>query len=144
MNLALALGLRGAAIGMVGLAYSHTIEPNDVEIVPLTLTLPRLAPDFHGFRIAQISDIHMGGWMSASKLAHMVDLVNAQKPDLVAITGDFVTGRPVSRQAAALIGALGQLDPRADVVAVLGNHDYWSGAQEIRGILRRLGIHEIG
>ena len=83
-----------ASLGGAGAAgYSRAIEPGWVEINPVRLTLPRLPSAFHGYRIAQISDIHMDGWMDQARLAAIVGLVNAQQPDLIAITGDFVTGR---------------------------------------------------
>lgn len=58
----------------------------------VVLALPRLSSAFFGFRIAQISDIHLGGWMNRERLQHVVQKVLAQSPDLLVITGDFVSG----------------------------------------------------
>jgi predicted MPP superfamily phosphohydrolase len=110
-----------------------------VEAVPLTL--PRLAPAFHGYRVAQISDLHMGDWLDRDHLAHVAGLINAQQPDLIAITGDFVTSRPAA-MAADLVAVLSTLRARDGVVAVLGNHDY-SGPDVIRRVLRESGIRDL-
>ena len=58
-----------------GAVWSFLLEPNWVKIEHVNLRLPRLTPEFSGIRIAQISDIHMGGWMNAERLQMVVDLV---------------------------------------------------------------------
>jgi len=99
-------------------------------------------PEFHGYRLVQISDLHTDTGLTRAHLAEVVKLVNQQQPDLVAITGDFVSyhARPY---AADMIHALSQLTPRDATVAVLGNHDYWSDAQVIRHVIRTSGIIEL-
>src|SRR5690349_19126658 len=77
----------GAAL----LAYAAAVEPNWIEVRAVSLTLPRLGPAFDGYRLVQISDIHAGKWMSDLRLERIVNRVNAEQPDLIAITGDFVT-----------------------------------------------------
>jgi predicted MPP superfamily phosphohydrolase len=126
----------GAAL----LAYAAAVEPNWIEVRAVPLTLPRLGPAFHGYRLVQISDIHAGKWMSDLRLERIVDRVNAEQPDLIAITGDFVTR--VYRGAPRDIGpVLRRLQAADGVVAVLGNHDYWG--RRGPGLIRRL-IHDTG
>ncbi len=62
-----------------------------VEITRLQVPLPNLDPGFDGFRLVQISDIHLGTWVNRTRLDEIVDLVNQQEPDVIAITGDFIT-----------------------------------------------------
>ena len=92
--------------------------------------------------MAQISDIHMGDWMNAERLSDVVRAVNAQSPDLIAITGDFVT-QDAGSHARDLIKGLSQLKARDGVVAVLGNHDYWSDPQVVRDVLVASGVREL-
>ncbi len=130
-------------IGGLAVRLSKTIlNPKGrdwVDVERLTLTLPRLAPEFHGYRVAQISDFHIGTWLTGDQLLEAVELVNRQEPDLVAITGDFVTYCP-ERFAGELVQALSRLKPRDGTVAVLGNHDHWTGAGAVREILRQAGV----
>lgn len=121
------------------IAYGHNIETSWVEVVPVHLTLPNLAPEFHGYRVVQISDIHMGVWMTRDRLMEVVSLVNQHQPDLVAITGDFVTyGVRISIED--LVTPLKALNAPDGVVAVLGNHDYWTNTWLFRQIAHESGI----
>ena len=105
------------------------------DIVPLSLSVPDLDPAFHGYRIVQISDIHLGQWITPERLGGVVDLVNEQEPDLVAITGDSVS-YVLDGLADDLGSSLAKLKPKDATVAVLGNHDHWMGAENIRSIYR--------
>jgi predicted MPP superfamily phosphohydrolase len=111
----------------------------DFEIVPLEVIIPQLDPAFAGYRIVHISDIHIGHWVTAERLAGAVQLVNAQEPDLVAITGDFVS-YVLDDVAEGLVPGLSQLRSQDGTVAVLGNHDHWLDAGTVRGLLQRSGV----
>jgi predicted MPP superfamily phosphohydrolase len=142
---AAALDLLLLAIG--GTGYGFLIEPNRFSVETVRLKLPRLSPRFSGFRIAQISDIHMGGWMNLERLQHVADLVLAQKPDVLLITGDFLIGyefNHASRQALEdLIAGLSPLADSVPTFAVLGNHDYWINSKAVREMLRAAGITDL-
>lgn len=127
---------------LAGSTYITLVEPGWVETSHVAVTLPRLASAFCDYRIAQISDIHMGGWMDAQRLGDIVRRVNAQTPDLIAITGDFVT-RHAESYSRDLREGLSRLRAPDGVVAVLGNHDYWSTPDIVRGILAASGIREL-
>src|SRR5918992_4403949 len=86
LKAALGSALAGAGV----LAYARYVEPYWLAVERVTLALPRLALPFDGYRVVQISDLHMDGWMTPERLDRIVNLVNEQEPDLVAITGDFV------------------------------------------------------
>jgi hypothetical protein len=132
----------GFGSSIAGLTYARELEPERVQVCDVPLTLPRLASSFDGYRVAQISDIHMDHWMTQSRLARIVEQVNTQKADLIALTGDFIT-RDVRRYVDHLVPALHPLSAPDGVVAILGNHDYWSGAKEVRQVIRRCGMKEL-
>jgi predicted MPP superfamily phosphohydrolase len=110
----------------------------DPDVSAYRLELPGLPAGLAGFRIVHLSDIHYSLFLSASAVARTVQISNALRPDLVAITGDFVTTsaqfiEPVSE-------ALGRLRPRFGTWAVLGNHDFRAGAETLTLALRRRGM----
>jgi predicted MPP superfamily phosphohydrolase len=133
------------AIGGVG--YGYLMEPNWFKVETIRLKLPRLSRKFSGLRIAQISDIHMGGWMNLERLQRVADLVIEEKPDMLLITGDFVIGHSaadISQQSVQdLITGLSRLVTSFPTFAVLGNHDYWTDVETVRHILSSSGITEL-
>ncbi len=132
-----------ALLGAVGLVYAREIEPRWIQVKPVELTLPRLAPEFDGYRIVQIGDLHFDDWPDPAWLARIVELVNRQRPDLVAIMGDFASRSAHRLDVEQLAGALRKLRARDGVVAVLGNHAYLTGATLIRSFLREGGVIEL-
>ncbi|NET50551.1 MAG: metallophosphoesterase, partial [Merismopedia sp. SIO2A8] len=125
------------------MTYAYKIEPGWIDISRVELTLPHLAPEFQGLRIAQISDIHIDdNPMTQERLEKIVQLINQQKPDLVAITGDFVSWKP-ELFAHKLAIALGKLKPKEATVAVLGNHDHWTNPTIIQQAIAQAGIIEL-
>jgi uncharacterized protein len=126
--------LFGLLIGALAY-YANQIEPGQVEVNHVHIPLPELGPAFDGYRIAQISDIHIDTWMTPERLQASVELVNRQEPDLIAITGDFVTTR-LGDYAGALRAALRELRAPDGVIAVPGNHDHYRRGEI--DILRRL------
>lgn len=88
-----------------------------------------------GVRIAHLTDLHVGRVTPYSIQRTAVQLTNEARPDLVVITGDFVCHS--QRYLDQLTAVIESFD--APVLCVLGNHDYWSGADEVRDALRRGG-----
>jgi hypothetical protein len=129
------------------LGYSDFAEPKGFAVETVHLRLKRLPRVFSGFRVAQISDIHMGGWMNPDRLQHVADLIIAHKPDVLMITGDFLKGRSFTEAAkqgiSDLIKILSPLASSIPSFAVLGNHDYWTNPDAIRGMLRRCRITDL-
>jgi predicted MPP superfamily phosphohydrolase len=139
----------GAVLGALAgglLLYARKAEPENVEITHVPLTLPRLAPSFDGYRIAQIGDIHADGWMTPGRLLELVKLVNTEEPDLVAITGDFATYswfRSLVRYVPGLAAPLRRLCAPDGIVTVLGNHDHKTDAEAVRRVLTASGVVEL-
>ena len=89
----------------------------------------------HPLRVAHVTDIHVGRITPMAVQRAAVDLVNAEHPDLVAITGDFVCHSQLYLDSLSELIAAYQ----APVVCVLGNHDHWAGGAEVRRTLQRAG-----
>lgn len=87
-------------------------------------------------RVAHLTDLHFGRVTPIAVHRHAIELTNAEQPDLVVITGDFVCHSQLYLDS--MMETLGMLD--APAIAVLGNHDYWSGAGEVERALTRGGI----
>ncbi len=119
----------------------HRFNPDAFEVVKVKINIPGLPTLFQGYRIVQISDIHYGQWITADRLKGVISLINQQEPDIVAITGDFVSYS--GNNVEDLIPALKEIRARDATVAVLGNHDYWLGAKRIRSILSESKIIEL-
>jgi predicted MPP superfamily phosphohydrolase len=96
--------------------------------------LPDLTPEHDGLRIVQLTDIHVGRATPARRIHAAIALANALSPDLVVMTGDFLShherGLHLMREQLA-----GLVEP---VVAVLGNHDHWVDAHGATQALRAL------
>ncbi|WP_426744484.1 metallophosphoesterase [Myxococcus faecalis] len=99
------------------------------------LHLPHLTGHHDGLRVAQLSDVHVGQATSDVRIRRAVEAVNAEAPDLVFLTGDYVTHspKPLPRVRDVLSGLKGQ------VFVVLGNHDHQVNAPYLRESFERLG-----
>ena len=114
-------------------------RPHEFELVHLPVTIPGLDPAFDGYRIVQITDLHVGHWLSLLRLAGVVELINQEQPDLVVMTGDFVS-YVVEPVAAGMIDAFAALQAPDGVLAILGNHDHWMDPERISEILQEAGV----
>jgi uncharacterized protein len=132
-----------ALLGAVGLFYTRVVETRRVEVVDLPLTLPRLAQEFDGYRLVQIGDIHLDDWTRPQRLYRIIEMVNEQRPDLVAIMGDFASYSSRRLDEGLLVGALRRLSARDGVLAILGNHDYLTDVNLVRRCVHEGGITEL-
>ncbi len=107
-------------------------------VVHVDVAVLDLPPALDGFRIAQISDIHVGPTIKRPYVEAVVEAVNKLDADVVAITGDLVDGSV--RELAEHVAPLAGLRSREGTFFVTGNHEYYSGAAAWVGELRRLGI----
>jgi len=117
-----------AAVGSASPALARERKPKLV-IERVEILVPGLPPAMDGFRIAQLSDLHLEPFTTAEDILHSVQLCNSLKPDMVALTGDFVTH--TARPAPQLAELLSLLEAPYGVYASLGNHDFASGAPEV-------------
>lgn len=127
--------------GGAQLIYASTIETNAYEVVEQEIPLAGLKPAMQNLRIAQISDLHMGQFVSRAQLRRVIDLILAQQPALTLITGDFLTiGGDYSRALDDLSAEMGRLSAHAPVMAVLGNHDDGRYKRDLLAVLRGQGV----
>ena len=129
-----------ASVGLVGYGAATALGPPDLLQVPVRLR--RLDPAFRGFRIAVVSDIHLGPLAGRSHTERIVEIINAAKPDLVAIVGDLVDGTVEELGPAAA--------PFQDLAApegtffVTGNHEYFvEDTAAWLNELERLGVQSL-
>lgn len=109
-----------------------------IDVTEHHIGLRGLPESFCGLRVVQLTDIHHGLYFPAAALSLVVELTNKLEPDIIALTGDFVTrSRNYIEPAAEMLGAL---RAREGVFAVLGNHDFRVDADEIAAALDRHGI----
>jgi uncharacterized protein len=119
------------AVGLVpfvGSFYGLVVERTDVETTNYRVAFERLPRGFHGFRIAQVSDLHVGPFMSAAEIRRVADMTNRLKPDLILLTGDYVTWDPSTQQA--VVDALSGLRAPSGIFATLGNHEKWTHTED--------------
>jgi len=107
-------------------------------VVRVDVPVADLPPALDGFRIVQISDIHVGPTIKRPYVEAIVAAVNRLDADLVAVTGDLVDGSV--RDLAEHVAPLAELRSRDGTFFVTGNHEYYSGAAAWVSELRRLGI----
>lgn len=132
-------GAAAAALGTVGYgAYGVLSGPKIKRVTVPLAKLPRAA---HGFRIAVVSDIHLGPILGRGHTQRIVDTINAAQPDLVAIVGDMVDGSVADLGPSA--EPLTQLRARHGTFFVTGNHEYFSGAEEWVDHVRELGLRPL-
>jgi len=117
-----------AAVPFVAGAYGLLWGRLNLEVTRQPIRLARLPRAFHGFRIAQLSDIHVGPFMSEDEIRKYVKIANSLKVDMVALTGDFVTWDAATEQA--VVSALSGLKAPFGVYGCLGNHDAWADAED--------------
>lgn len=116
-------GLTLAVLCIIMVLYGSFIGRSRFEVKEVTYSSPRLPQAFDGYRIVQLSDLHIGSWIgNASAIERMVDIVNAQHPDLIVFTGDLVNHRAVELNGFQEI--LSRMKAKDGVYSILGNHDY--------------------
>lgn len=103
--------------------WGALIGRNRIQSVEVSVSSPRLPAAFDGYRIAQISDLHVGTWGSDTVfLSRLVERVNALHPDIIVFTGDLVNRK--ASEVKPFISVLSRLSAPDGVLSVLGNHDY--------------------
>jgi predicted MPP superfamily phosphohydrolase len=129
------LALIGGAVLSIA-AIAHGLRAPRVREVALRLS--SLPPSLGGYRVAHLSDLHVGPTLGRAFVEDVVERTNAARPDLVVITGDLVDGG--TEALGPLLAPLRRLAARDGVFMVLGNHEYLSGAEAWARYLPRLGV----
>ncbi|MBN1451976.1 MAG: metallophosphoesterase [Anaerolineales bacterium] len=142
-------GLDLALLTFGGSLYMSKYEPSWLDVTELKLKLPRLPKSFSGFRLAQITDLHFGGWMDAERLDEVLSAVSSLSPDLLAITGDFTLGhfrrsqQDDQKRYADLVRVLSSYTGEYLTVGTKGNHDYWVDPSAMQWIFQAGGVVDL-
>jgi len=134
---------RARAVGMVGIASLAFLPAlraglSEPRVKRIAIPLPRWPREWAGFRVVQISDVHIGAILKRDFARRLTERVNELDPDLIAVTGDLVDG-PVSELSEEVAPFAG-LHARHGVYFVTGNHDHYSGANPWVERVRELGM----
>lgn len=140
IRLALALAAAAAVLGV----WTIGVEPDRLMVERVAIPLPGWPPTLDGLTVAAVADLHAGSpHIDEAKIERLVDAVNALRPDVVVLLGDYVIQNvpgghfiPPERTAALLARMRGRLG----VVAVLGNHDWWLDGRRVRAALESRGV----
>ena len=125
-----------ASLGLTGYGMTKALGPPDLKRVPVRLA--KLPASMDGFRIAVVSDIHLGPLLGRSHTERIVRMINGARADIVAIVGDTVDGSVAELGEAA--EPLGDLRARLGSFFVTGNHEYFSGFEPWIEEMRSLGL----
>lgn len=127
------LGLTG---GLNVLGYSEARRPP--RLVEVDVPVRNLPPALEGFKIVQLSDLHLGPTLKRPFLEAVVEVANAQQADLVAITGDLIDGHV--HELRHDVEPLARLRARHGAFFVTGNHEYFWDAPAWEREVKRLGV----
>jgi len=130
--------LRTLALNLTHAARAALTEPYMLTVEHQPIFLRKLPAELEGFRIVQLSDIHHGPFSSTEQIERAVDTANRLQPDIIALTGDYISRE--RQYAAPCAEMLGRLQAQYGVFAVLGNHDHWTDAALITDLFRAEGI----
>lgn len=140
------LGMIAAGATAAVAADGLLIEPNLPKVVRQEIALRRWPQRMDGFTIALLSDFHYDPYFSAHPLRAAIGIVNKLRPDLIVLTGDFVTvplfGNPRkgAKHVETCAELLQQMRAPYGLSAVLGNHDAESDPTRVTAALRESGI----
>jgi predicted MPP superfamily phosphohydrolase len=135
----LAAGVGGVVAGLTAAGIKSALGPTQIKELEIKLRgLPR---ELAGFKLVQISDVHVGPLLRKDWLAHVVERVRGLSPDLVAITGDLVDGSV--NELRDQVAPLATLRPPRGVFFVTGNHEYYSGVEDWYAHLPSLGVRPL-
>ncbi len=136
LSRSIAVVVGAAGLSLSGYSVFNALAP--VKVVRRRVTLSELPEALRGFRVVQLTDIHVGPTIGRAFIQELVDKTNALEPDVVAITGDLVDGSVA--QLADAVAPLAELRARHGVFFVTGNHEYYSGADAWIEHLGTLGV----
>jgi predicted MPP superfamily phosphohydrolase len=132
---AVSAGILGGAVLLTALGTWRARRPR---VVRVTVPIAGLPQDLEGFRIVQLSDLHVGATIKGPFVRAVVDAVNALDPDVVALTGDVADGRVAALRAE--VAPLADLRARYGKFFVSGNHDYYWDPVGWHREIERLGF----
>jgi hypothetical protein len=117
-------------------------DPKNIDLVEIDIELDGLGWNFHNFRILNLCDIHLGQWINPKYLDELIDYVNTLNVDLITLTGDYFSYN-FEDYKKHLETSFKKITAREGKFGVLGNHDHWMNAEEIRTIFKSSDIVDL-
>lgn len=132
-------------LGTAGLAlWAGEVERHWIDVVHRDIFIAGLPEPFNGMRVVQLSDIHLNEYTEPFLLREAIDHINHLQPDMVLLTGDYVSAQVLSKRltmnSAEECAALLSKIACPQRYAILGNHDCWAGQDGVTDTLREAGI----
>lgn len=112
---------------------------DEFEVVSVEIESDKIDSAFDNYTIIQLTDIHLGQWITKEKLMGIVELINKENADLIVLTGDYVSYK-VDDCLDDLEEALKHLKAEDAILSVLGNHDHWINPVKVKHSLERCNI----
>ena len=133
-----ALSVVGAMGGVGSYEYGVHLAARWLTIEQVEIPLENLKSTLEGFRIVQLSDLHLYPYTQLDLIQEAIQITNALKPDLVVLTGDYVLS--TAEAIFDLAPVLSTLNARYGVFGILGNHDLWTDADTVHAGFAANGI----
>lgn len=135
------MGIFFGSLALAGLLVGSTVWVYKFKVHRINVSIQNLPAAFEGLRVVQLSDIHLGSWLSNKPLQRAVDQANALNPDIIVFTGDMVNYSTL--EVRGFESTLAQLHAPMGIYAILGNHDYgdyvsWKSNEEKEENLQQL------
>jgi len=125
--------IAAGAAPFLGVMYGFAAERLNYQVRRVEVPIPNLPSALDGMKIAQLSDIHLSGYMPRSQVRRAVDMANDLGPDLAVVTGDFITG--ASDPLADCIDEIRRLYSPLGIWGCNGNHEIYARAEDSAEIL---------
>lgn len=128
-----------AGVGALGICgYAGFIEPGWLSAERIKIRLRGLSRAANGFRLAFLSDLHVGPHVSGTMVQRAIEISRVFEPRLLLLGGDYVYHS--AGYARAALEAITDIRPPDGILAVMGNHDYWTNGGVVAGALHDGGI----
>jgi len=134
-------GIAVIALAIATCGYAHYRAAYTIDVTRIEAGVKNLPPHLEGFRIVQVSDLHLGVIVNRRRAAIMVDRINELNPDLVVMTGDVVDEAPGMLNG--IIGEFKRITAKHGILASVGNHEYFHGVDEVVRSAEKAGIRFI-
>lgn len=128
------VGIAALVLSMLGVHQALQVP----EVRRIELSLHDLPQSLDGFRLVQLTDLHISRLLHGSWVQAVVARTNALQPDLIVITGDLIDGTPLARRDD--VQPLADLRARHGVITILGNHEYYFNAGQWAAVYEQLGM----
>ena len=132
--------LRELSLAGHSYTFDQYVLPDRLAIRRIGISVPELPLAFHGYRIVHLSDLHFGPAITYRTVMSALLVARKLNPDLIALTGDFVS---TQLDEFLMPDALDRLSARDGLWAVLGNHDHWTDPIGVTRILGQCGIQTL-